>query len=63
MELDHCPICGSDLECSDGLLRSYCVSPDCGALFHDVNTGGLLRHFEAQTRDEIEPMAPARRRR
>lgn len=47
MELDRCPRCGSALECEDGLLTSYCVSPECGAVFHDINVEGAAARLRA----------------
>lgn len=40
MQLDRCPRCGSELDCEEGLVTSYCVSPECGAVFHDVSVRG-----------------------
>lgn len=54
MPLARCPQCGSPLECRDGLTRRYCLSPDCGAVFHDLNLQG------AATRLAADPAGEAR---
>jgi hypothetical protein len=43
MDLQHCPTCGSELECGEGLTYAYCVSSECGAVFRDVELRGLAR--------------------
>jgi hypothetical protein len=41
MDLQRCPTCGSELACDDGLTYTYCVSAECGAVFHDLRLQGM----------------------
>lgn len=38
--LDKCPTCGSEVRCETTPGTVWCVSPECGAVFRDVDTRG-----------------------
>jgi hypothetical protein len=38
--LTHCPLCGSELECSTTPGKLWCCSPECGACFVDIDPAG-----------------------
>jgi hypothetical protein len=47
-----------------GLLTSYCVSPECGAVFRDVNLKGAVSRLgatpDAERRSPGQPRARGR---
>ena len=40
--LTKCPLCGSELVCSRTPGTVWCVSTECGAVFHDVDLSGAI---------------------
>ncbi len=47
--LTHCPLCGSELECSTTPGKVWCCSPECGACFVDIDPAGYVSTNEAKT--------------
>lgn len=48
MSLTHCPICGSELECSTTPGKVWCCSPECGACVVDIDTAGVSGRYPAE---------------
>jgi len=60
--LTKCPLCGSELVCSRTPGTVWCVSTECGAVFHDVDLSGAISRMPQESAptsgaDEEKPVA------
>jgi hypothetical protein len=57
--MQQCPLCGSELVCTDSALWHWCISPECGACFRDIHLDGAARRLAGPSRGERFPPGPA----
>lgn len=53
--LTKCPLCGSEIVCSRTPGTVWCMSTQCGAVFHDVDVNGAIRRTSQDSSATIVP--------